>query len=262
VTPPIIEGGAPDAQAGRSRDGVAMIASTRRQFLSGAAALALTATWCPRRALAQGSGTPTRLILLGTGGGDAYGPPPLKAMTDAYWQLNRFDIETRIADEGRPDLRALVVAHEFDQGGPVMQNDDVKVTAARVFHPPVTQSYAYRFDAKDRSIVLSGDTGYSQELIALTRGADGLVHEVMHLGGVEHLLKRVPNAATLRVNLVRHHTSTEDVGRVAAAAGVNTVVLTHFVPPDDPTLTDAMWLEGVRKHFSGRVVMGQDLLEL
>ena len=310
---------------------------SRRGLLTGAAALALTGM-LPRRLLAQGGGSRTRLILLGTGGGprvlvpgrakpanllvingaayvvdcgsgvaqqyvktgvpltalryvfithqhsdhnldygnllynawatglrtriDTYGPSPLKAMTDAYWQLNRFDIDTRIADEGRPDLRALVTAHEFDQAGPVMQNDDVKVTAARVFHPPIAQSYAYRFGAKDRSIVISGDTGYSQDLITLATGADVLVHEVMHLGGVESLLKRVPNAATLRVNLLRHHTSTEDVGRVATAAGVKTLVLTHFVPPDDPTLTDEMWLEGVRKHFSGRVLLGQDLLEV
>jgi ribonuclease BN (tRNA processing enzyme) len=64
------------------------------------------------------------------------------------------------------------------------------------------------------------------------------------------------------VNLLRHHTSTEDVGRVAAAAGVKTLVLTHFVPADDSTLTDAMWLEGVHKHFAGQVILGQDLLEI
>jgi ribonuclease BN (tRNA processing enzyme) len=193
---------------------------------------------------------------------DTYGPPPLKAITEAYWQLNRFDIETRIADEGRPDLRRLIAVHEFDQAGPVMQNGDVKVTAAKVFHPPVADSYAYRFDTADRSVVISGDTGYSPDLIKLATGADVLVHEVMHLGAVESLLKRVPNASTLRVNLLRHHTSTEDVGKVATAAGVKTLVLTHFVPPDDASLTDDMWLEGVRKHYSGRIVMGQDLLEL
>jgi len=89
-----------------------------------------------------------------------------------------------------------------------------------------------------------------------------LVHEVMHFGGVENLLKRVPNPATLRVNLVRPHTSTEDVGKVAAAAGVKKLVLTHFVPADDPSLTDEMWLEGVRKHYSGPIIMGRDLLEV
>lgn len=127
---------------------------------------------------------------------------------------------------------------------------------------PIDQAYAYRFDTADRSIVVSGDTGPSRELVTLATGADVLVHEVMHLGGVENLLKRVPNAATLRLNLVRHHTSTEDVGMIAAAAGVKTLVLTHFVPADDPALTEEMWLEGVRKHYSGRVVMGQDLLEI
>src|SRR5712691_10979027 len=120
---------------------------------------------------------------------DAYGPPPIKTMTEAYWQLNRFDIETRIADEGRPDLRKLVTAHEFSEPGLVMQNADVKVTAARVRHPPIVHAYAYRFDAADRSIVISGDTAYSPELIALARGADVLVHETMHLGGLESLLK-------------------------------------------------------------------------
>src|SRR6266568_5022066 len=136
---------------------------------------------------------------------DAYGPPPIKAMTEAYWQLNRFDIEARIADEGRPELRKLVTAHEFAEPGLVMQNADVKVTAARVRHPPIVHAYAYRFDAADRSIVISGDTTTSPELIALARGADVLVSEVMHLGGLEALLKKVPNAATLREHLLASH---------------------------------------------------------
>lgn len=193
---------------------------------------------------------------------DAYGPPPTKAMTAAYWELNKFDIETRIADEGRPDLRKLVTAHEFDTPGPVMHNDDVKVSAARVRHPPITQAYAYRFDAADRSIVFSGDTTYSPELIELSRGADVLVHEAMHLGGIENLLKRVPNAGTLREHLLASHTVTEDVGKVAAAAGVKTLVLSHLVPSDDATVTDEMWTEGVRKHFTGQVIVGRDMLEI
>ena len=193
---------------------------------------------------------------------DTYGPPPTKAMTAAYWELNRFDIETRIADEGRPDLRKLVTAHEFDKPGLIMENGDVKVSAAQVRHPPITQAYAYRFDAHDRSIVLSGDTAFSPELIELARGADVLVHEVMHLGGLENLLKRVPNAASLREHLLASHSVTEDVGKVAAAAGVKTLVLTHLVPSDDSSLTDDMWTEGVRKHFGGQVIVGRDLLEI
>lgn len=193
---------------------------------------------------------------------DAYGPPPLKEMTEAYWRLNRFDIETRIADEGRVDPRKLVTAHEFAAPGAVMQNADIKVSAARVRHPPIAQAYAYRFDAADRSIVISGDTTYSPELAALAKGADVLVCEAMHLGGLEALLKKVPNAATLREHLLASHIVTEDVGRLAAEAGVKTLVLSHLVPGDDPSITDEMWREGVRRRYLGEIVVGRDLLEV
>jgi ribonuclease BN (tRNA processing enzyme) len=193
---------------------------------------------------------------------DAYGPPPLAAITEAYWQLNRFDIETRIADEGRIDLRKLVAAHEFSKDGQVMRNGDVRVTAARVRHPPIAQAYAYRFDCADRAIVISGDTAYSPELVALAKGADVLVCEAMHMAGLEALLKKVPNAATLREHLLASHVSTEDAGRIAAEAGVKTLVLSHLVPGDDPAITEAMWAEGPRKHFGGTIVVGRDLLEV
>jgi ribonuclease BN (tRNA processing enzyme) len=189
---------------------------------------------------------------------DLYGPPGTARMRDAFFEYMKFDIETRMADEGRK----LVVAHEFDKPGLVMQNDDVRVSCALVRHPPITQAYAYRFDAKDRSIVISGDTAYAPELAEFAKGADVLVHEIMHLGGLEALLKRVPNAATLREHLLASHTLPEDVGRVAAAAGVKTLVLSHFVPGDDPSITDEMWAEGVRKHYAGRIVVGKDLMEV
>ena len=55
---------------------------------------------------------------------------------------------------------------------------------------------------------------------------------------------------------------TEDVGKVATAAGVKTLVLSHFVPQDDAALTDEKWSEGVRKHYRGTVIVGRDLMEL
>jgi len=193
---------------------------------------------------------------------DAYGPPPLKHTTQAFWEYVKFDVNTRIEDEGRPDPRPLLVANEFDAPGIVMQNEDVRVTAATVIHPPIKHAYAFRFDSKDRSIVLSGDTHYASELIALAKDADVLVHEVLYLPNLDKLLARVPNAATLRKHLVDSHTVTEDVGRVAAQAQVKTLVLSHFVPGDDPDITDEMWSEGVRKHFKGRIIVGKDLMEI
>jgi ribonuclease BN (tRNA processing enzyme) len=193
---------------------------------------------------------------------DVYAPPPAISMTREFMASMRFDIDTRIADEGKPDLRTLAAVHEVTESGPVMQNSDVKVSALRVRHPPVEQSYAYRFDTADRSVVFSGDTSYFPELAEFARDADVLVHEAMYLPGVDAMVKRVPNAATLREHLLASHTTTEDVGRIAAAAKVKTLVLSHFVPGDDPSISDAMWADGVRKHYSGRIIVGQDLLEL
>ncbi len=193
---------------------------------------------------------------------DSYGPTGLEAMTQAFFEYSKFDIETRIADEGRPDLRKLVAAHDFSGPGVVLRNDDVKVTARRVRHPPIAEAYAFRFDAKDRSVVISGDTAYAPELADFAKDADVLVHEVMYLPAVDTLLKRVPNAGRLREHLLASHTVPEDVGRIAAQAGVKTLVLSHFVPGDDNTITDEMWTAGVRKHFNGRIVVGRDLMEI
>jgi ribonuclease BN (tRNA processing enzyme) len=191
---------------------------------------------------------------------DAYGPKTMHRQTAAFFDSMQFDIDIRVGDEGRPDLRQLIVAHEFDADGLVMENADVRVSATRVRHPPIKDAFAFRFDTEDRSVVISGDTNYSPELIALAQGADVLLHEVLHLGGLENLLKRANNAATLREHIVASHTTTEDVGRVAAAAGVKKLVLHHFVPGDDPSITDEMWTEDVRKHYKGEILVGRDLM--
>jgi ribonuclease BN (tRNA processing enzyme) len=126
----------------------------------------------------------------------------------------------------------------------------------------VKQAYAYRFDTKDRSVVISGDTTYAPELAKFADGVDVLVHEVMYLPGIETLVKRLPNATRLREHLLAAHTAPDDVGRIAAQAKVKTLVLSHFVPGDDPSITDEQWTEGVRKHFSGHIIVGRDLMEI
>jgi ribonuclease BN (tRNA processing enzyme) len=193
---------------------------------------------------------------------DSYGPTGLRKMTQDFFNYMKFDIETRIVDEGRPDPRRLLFAHDFNKPGPVMQNDDVRVSACLVHHPPIKQSFAYRFDTKDRSVVISGDTAYAPKLADFAKGADVLVHEVMYLPGIEALAKRLPNANRLREHLLAAHTLPEDVGKIAASAGVNTLVLSHFVPGDDPSITDEQWSEGVRRYFKGRIIVGKDLMQI
>ena len=191
---------------------------------------------------------------------DTWEPPPLANMTKLFFEMNSYDIDTRISNEGRVPLVPLVHVHEIHDGGTVMSDDNVTVTAALVDHPPVVPALGYRFDARDRSIVISGDTSPSQNLVKLARGADVLVHSVMYPPAIDRLVRRVPNAAALKASILAHQTSAEDAGRVAQAAGVKTLVLSHFVPPDDPDVTDAMWIDAAKSHFRGTVILGKDLL--
>ena len=193
---------------------------------------------------------------------DAWGPPPLERMTRQFFDMNAYDIATRIADEGRVPLAPLVHVHELNRGGLVMQDENLKVTAALVRHPPVVPAFGYRFDARDRSIVISGDTAPSDALIDLAQGADVLVHDALYVAGLDRLVAGVPNAGSLKKSIMSHHTTAEDAGRVAQAAGVKTLVLSHLVPAEDPLVTDQMWIDAARVHFRGPVIVGKDLLEI
>jgi len=193
---------------------------------------------------------------------DTWGPPPIERMTRLFLETNAYDIQARIADEGRVPLAPLIHVHEVQSGGPVMRDGNVRVTAALVHHPPVVPAFAYRFDAADRSIVISGDTTPSDNLIQLAQDADILVHEAMYPAAIDRLVAGVANATDLKRSILSHHTSAEDAGRVAQAARVKTLVLSHLVPAEDPLLSDQMWIDAASTHFQGRVIVGKDLLEL
>ena len=194
---------------------------------------------------------------------DTWGPPPLAKMTELFLAMNDYDIATRIADEARVPLEPLIAVHEIGEGGLLLDQAGVRVTATLVNHPPVVPSLAYRFDSSDRSIVISGDTRMSASLIALARGADVLVHEAyFDEAAVDRLVAGVGNAARLKQSIMSHHTSAVDAGRVAREARVKTLVLSHFVPAEDAAITDEMWLRAAKTHFDGEVVLGRDLLEV
>jgi ribonuclease BN (tRNA processing enzyme) len=192
----------------------------------------------------------------------SFGPKGIEAMTKTYWELNKFDVETRIEDEGRPDPRPLLIATDITADGVVLQTADVRVTAFRTPHPPIVDNFAYKFETPDGTIVFSSDTAYNPKLAEFAKGADVLVHEALYVPAVDRLVIKTKNGATLKKHLMDSHTTTEDVGRIAAAAGVKLLVLSHFVPGDDPDVTDENWMEGVRKNFDGRIVVAKDLMQL
>jgi ribonuclease BN (tRNA processing enzyme) len=187
---------------------------------------------------------------------DTWGPAPLARMTRLFFDMSQPDLDVRERDEGRPHLPALVHPHEIRRAGIVMRDDRVTVTAALVDHPLVSTAFAYRFDCPDRAIVFSGDTRPSPALVALAKDADVLVHEVLL---PDRLRADLP--AAVRRHIVESHTAAEDVGRLAAAAGVKLLVLSHFVPSNGDPIPDEAWLAPVRRHFKGPVTVGHDLQE-
>jgi ribonuclease BN (tRNA processing enzyme) len=190
-----------------------------------------------------------------------YGPPETDHLVRHFLEAFRFDIDTRIADEGRPDLRQLVHVHEFAEGE-ILRDASLIVSALRNVHPPITDSFALKFAFPGRTIVFSGDTAYCPPLAEFASGADILVHEVMHAQGMERLVRRANNAARLREHLTASHTLAGDVGKLAERAGVKTLALNHFVPADDPLVTEDSWRKELLAGFSGNLVVGKDLLEI
>ena len=189
-------------------------------------------------------------------------------MTKKFFELNAFDIDIRVRDEGRHDPRSLLVPHEIVSAGIVMQDENVKVTCVLADHPPLPVALSYRFDTADRSVVFSGDTRKTDALINLAKGADVFVCEAQYLPGIREVLERAVKAGYDKDTADRlfkvisgDALTVEQAGEVAQAAGVKTLVLNHFVPGSG-AVPDQVFVEQARKAFSGEIIAGRDLLEI
>ncbi|WP_406022557.1 MBL fold metallo-hydrolase [Nocardioides sp. NBC_00850] len=202
--------------------------------------------------------------------------PGISSMTGHLRNAFAQDFNDRLRDSNFPDPDTLFEVHDIDHSalwtiGPegvpprleapiqVWKDGEITVTATLVDHHPTAPAYGYRFDTPDGSVVVSGDTCVSQNLIDLARGADVLVHEVIDPEFVERLTAALPpeTAEALRKHLLESHTTIEQVGRdVAEQAGVGTLALSHLVPGNNPP---ARWRKAQRG-FSGELVVGEDLM--
>ena len=196
---------------------------------------------------------------------EVFGPPGTARVVAAGFAALQVDIDTRIADEGRPDIRSLVAVHELDvpgSGAHAFPLPGIEASALRVPHPPLADCFAYRLAAQEGNVVLSGDTAFHPPLAEFARGADILVHEALFLPGVDRLVDRTGNAARLKAHLLASHTSAEDAGRIAAMAGARHLVLNHLVPADDPQVTARDWHAAAASTFPGAIPVARDMLEL
>ena len=143
----------------------------------------------------------------------------------------------------------------------IFEDERVRVTAILVPHGSVFPCFAYRFDTAQGSVVFSGDTSapgftaQSNNVVKLAQGADVLVHEVIDLDFIEKFGHVDP---TLLDHLKKSHTTTEQVGQVAQAAGVPQLVLTHLIPSNPLLVPDFVWKLKCSAGYHGRVHVGND----
>jgi ribonuclease BN (tRNA processing enzyme) len=192
----------------------------------------------------------------------AYGPPPLKQMTEDYIRSMRATIDFWSEDLKMKPMEAIDVT-EVPQAGPVMQDDNVKVTATLVNHPPVKPALGYRFDFHDRSIAFSGDTTPLAAVAQLAKGADVLVHEAMYVPAlVNYLHEQIAKGRPVKfdafmAHMNADHSPVEEVGRIAQEAGVKTLVLSHLTPAID-SISDDTWRAAAAKNFQGEIIVAHD----
>jgi ribonuclease BN (tRNA processing enzyme) len=136
----------------------------------------------------------------------------------------------------------------------VIDDGVVRVTAVAVTHGHAVPALAYRFDTARASIVFSGDTTVNEDLIALAQGADILVHSVADLGYLER--QGLTGEALQR--MAGLHTDVTQVGGVAERAGVQELILTHYLPAEPDAITEAEWAERAGQGFNGRTTAGSD----
>ena len=186
-----------------------------------------------------------------------YGPKGTRAVWTGFLASLSYDIETRIADEGRPDLASLVTVTEYGPGK-ILRDGDIEVEALRVEHPPVAECFALKFTGSGKTVVFSADTAPFPPLANFARHADVLVHEAMLPDGLDSIVKRTGNGSRLREHLVASHSFASDAAGIAQAAGVGMLVLNHLIPADDPAFTEEHWRAAITPVFSGVVVVGRD----
>lgn len=180
------------------------------------------------------------------------GPPGTKAVVEATLAALAPDISYRIAHHADITEPPEVHVHEHPEGQ-VWDSAGVRITVAPTDHRPVEPTIAFRIEHDGVAVVLAGDSVPCATLDELTSGADVLVHTVIRKDLVE-----LSPSQRLR-DILDYHSSVEQAAETAARAGVDTLVLTHYVPPLIPGQED-QWRARAATAFNGQVELGDDLL--
>jgi len=194
---------------------------------------------------------------------EVYGPKGVKSMTEHILTAYREDIAIRRdgMEKASPEGWKVNV-HEI-KAGVVYRDANVTVTAFPTRHGEWKESYGYRFDTADRSIVITGDTVPSQATIDACRGCDVLVHEALTEKFLNNPMRPNLQGYDIKAYSEKYHTSTTQLVQLAKKARPGLLVLTHnpitLRPQNRPFASTPDDLLQEMKGYPGRVVVGRDL---
>ena len=149
------------------------------------------------------------------------------------------------------------------EAGIVMEQSGVKVSAFAVDHEPVFPSFGYRFEYKGRSLVITGDTAYTDDLARQAKDADILISEALNpemVGVIETAARDAGNTRIAKImsDIPDYHITPVQAAKAAQDAGAKLLVYTHIVPALPTPYLEAVFAKGAADNFSGDIVVGRD----
>lgn len=189
---------------------------------------------------------------------NVWGPKGTREMIRNVERAYSFDVHMRRdVDERLPPGGVAIVAKDITEGPVFSTPDGLRVTAFMVDHGPVKPALGYRVEYGGYVAVFSGDTRPSENLVKQAKGADVLVHEVLS-PEVERRRAKMADPKAIE-QVIAHHTTSEDAGKLLARIRPRLAVFSHIVPS---VATEADVIPEVRKNYGGRVVFGVDRLTI
>ena len=151
----------------------------------------------------------------------------------------------------------------IDLDFPVIFDDgNLRITAFKVKHPPVNPAYGFRFDYKGRSIVISGDTDYSKNLIEHSKNADVLFHDALSydmIGRAEEVARPLrPTLATVFADIQEYHASPVEAAQAANEANVKELIFYHLIPAPSNMIAKMIFVRGVNEVRSDNWTLSDD----
>jgi len=181
-----------------------------------------------------------------------WGPKGTTKMMSLLAQAYEYDIKVRQFDEHASPEGAVIRASDIAEGFAYEKNG-VKIIAFDVDHAPVQPAFGYRIDYAGRSVVLSGDTRFSESLIRHAEGVDLLVHEVVAPETYRRAEER-PERAKI---IIAHHTTPEQAGEVFSRVKPRLAVYSHI---GRPSASEQDLIPPTRKTYAGPLEVGEDLM--